>query len=113
MPKNEFDKSTIFSVFPRKIVEKKITLESGEYIIEAGYPDNPTKLTIGSSSWWREIDPTQPLLEIPVSSVQIAESVVRDYINGIVMCDMGEIRPGLFFIQGDVSILRLLMIIVV
>ena len=106
-PKNPMDKSTVFSIFPRKIVEKKITLEDPEYVLEPGHPDTPTRLQVGPSSWWREIDPTQPLLEIPVSSVQIAESVVRDYINGIIMCDMGETRPGLFFLPGDVSLTEL------
>lgn len=103
-PKNPMDQSTIFSILPKAINEKKPTLDPSEFVMEPGYPDKPVKLTIGSSSWWREIDLDQPLLEIPVSSVQVAESVVRDYINGIVMCDMGETRPGLFFLQGVVSV---------
>lgn len=106
-PKNELDKSTVFSILPKAIRETKVTLEPGVFNIEAGYPDKPSRLVVGSSSWWREIDPTQPLLEIPVSSVQIAESIVRDYANGIIMCDMGETRPGLFFIPGDVSLAEL------
>ncbi len=106
-PKNELDKSTVFSILPKAITETKVTLEPGVFNIEAGYPDKPSRLVVGSSSWWREIDPTQPLLEIPVSSVQIAESVVRDYANGIIMCDMGETRPGLFFIPGDVPVTEL------
>lgn len=103
-PKNDLDKSTVFSILPKLINEKKPTLEPGVFYIEPGYPDKPTRLVVGSSSWWREIDIDQPLLEIPVSSVQVAESVVRDYSNGIVMCDMGEARPGLFFLPGNVSI---------
>ena len=103
-PKNEYDKSTVFSILPKDIRETKPTLEPGTFEIAAGSPENPTRLVVGSSSWWREIDPEQPLLEIPVSSVQIAESIVRDYSNGIIMCDMGEVRPGLFFLAGDVTI---------
>ena len=103
-PKNELDKSTIFSIFPREINETKNTLEAPPFHLDAGYPDAPVRLVVGSSSWWREIDFEQPLLEIPVSSVQIAESVVKDYSNGILMCDMGERRPGLFFLPGDVSV---------
>jgi hypothetical protein len=103
-PKNQLDKSTVFSVFPKLINENKPTLEPGEFNIEPGYPEKPSRLVVGSSSWWREIDPTQPLLEIPVSSVQIAESIVKDYSNGIIMCDMGEVRPGLFFLPGDISL---------
>src|SRR5262245_27330013 len=106
-PKNTLDQSTIFSILPKYIRENKPTLEPNIFEMEAGHPDRPTKLTIGSSSWWREIDLDQPLLEIPASSIQVAESVVRDYINGIIMCDMGETRPGLFFLPGVVSVLEL------
>jgi hypothetical protein len=103
-PKNEFDRATIFSILPKEIKERKITLEAPDYCLEPGSPEKPTSLIVEPASWWREIDADQPLLEIPVSSVQIAESVVRDYSNGVIMCDMGERRPGLFFLPGRVSV---------
>jgi len=103
-PQNTFDKSTVFSILPKQIHETKCTLDPGVFDIEPGDPEKPTRLVVGTSVWWREIDPEQPLLEIPVSSVQVAESVVRDYSNGIIMCDMGESRPGLFFLPGDISV---------
>jgi len=103
-PKNELDKSTVFSILPKDIEEKKPTLDPGIFHIKAGTPDKPSRLVVGSSSWWREIDIEQPLLEIPVSSVQVAESIVRDYSNGIIMCDMGESRPGLFFLPGAITV---------
>ena len=104
-PKNELDKSSVFSILPRELPpEKKPTLDPGIFQIPYGTPEKPARLLVGSSSWWREIDPEQPLLEIPVSSVQIAESIVRDFSNGIIMCDMGETRPGVFFLPGDVSL---------
>lgn len=106
-PVNQFDKSTVFSILPKDIREVKPTLDPGFFDIPMGYPDKPSRLVVGPSSWWREIDVEQPLLEIPVSSIQIAESVVRDYMNGILMCDMGEVRPGLFFINGEVSVDKL------
>lgn len=104
MPRNEFDKSTVFSILPKDVVENKPTLEPGIFTIKAGSPEKPSSLVISSSSWWREIDANQPLLEIPVSSVQIAESIVRDFANGVLMCDMGETMPGLFYVPGVVSI---------
>jgi hypothetical protein len=103
-PKNALDKSTVFSILQKEVREVKPTLDPGIFQIAPGMPDKPSRLVVGSSSWWREIDLDQPLLEIPVSSIQIAESVVRDYSNGVIMCDMGETRPGLFFLPGDVSI---------
>ena len=41
------------------------------------------------------------LLEIPVSSIQIADSIVRDYCNGLLACNMADQMPGLFYIPGE------------
>jgi hypothetical protein len=97
---NPLDKSTIVSLFPKPIHEFKRTIQPGEFFIEPGSVDNPSILVVGPSSWWKEIDEEQPLLEIPVSSVQIADSVVRDYCNGLLGCDMQERMPALFFVPG-------------
>jgi hypothetical protein len=58
-------------------------------------------LVVGPSSWWKELDENQPLLEIPQSSIQIADSIVKDWANGIYGCDMGEQMPGIFYIPGE------------
>jgi hypothetical protein len=87
--------------------ETKYTIQPGEFIIPPGTYTNPSFLTVGSSSWWRDIDPEQPLLEIPVSSIQVADSIVKDYCNGYIGCDMGESMPGLFFIPGEVNLKKL------
>lgn len=99
-PVNPLDKSTIVSIYPRHIVERKHTIQPGVFEIQPGTYDNPAILVVGPSSWWKEIDENQPLLEIPHSSIQIADSVVKDYCNGIFGCDMGEKMPGLFFVPG-------------
>jgi len=104
---NPLDKSTVVSIYPKYIHENKWTLTPGEFEIPAGTYNTPALLVVGPSSWWRDIDPEQPLLEIPVSSVQIADSVVKDYCNGIVGCDMGENMPGLFYIPGEISLKRI------
>lgn len=100
-PVNPIDKSTIVSIYPKEITEKKVTIEPGVFNIKAGSYEKPSTLVVGPSSWWREIDEEQPLLEIPVSSVLIAKSVVVDYCNGVLACDMGESMPGLFFVPGE------------
>src|SRR5215471_18977435 len=99
-PINPLDKSTVVSIYPKSVHEKKCTIQPGEFHIEPGTYDKPSILVVGPSSWWRDIDEDQPLLEIPVSSIQIADSVVRDYCNGILACDMAESMPGLFYIPG-------------
>lgn len=103
-PINPLDKSTVVSVLPKPIFERKVTIQPGIFEIKAGTFDNPAILVVGSSSWWREVDQDQPLLEIPVSSVQVADSIVRDYCTGILACDMTDQMPGLFYVPGEYTV---------
>jgi len=99
--KNPMDRCTIVSIFPKEIEETKHTIEPGKFKIPAGTFENPAILVVGSSSWWKDIDVDQPMLEIPVSSIQIAESVIKDYANGMLGCNMADSMPGLFFVLGE------------
>ncbi len=99
-PVNPLDKSTIVSILPKEIIETKPTIQPGRFVIPPGSVDHPAILVVGPSSWWREIDEDQPLLEIPSSSIQIADSVVKDYCNGILACNMADTMPGLFYVPG-------------
>lgn len=103
-PVNPLDKSTIVSIFPKEINEVKHTIQPGRFTIHAGTYDNPSILIVGPSSWWREIDEDQPLLEIPSSSVQIANSVVIDYCNGLLGYSPNDCSPGLFYIPGELNV---------
>jgi hypothetical protein len=107
-PINPLDKSTIVSIYPKEIRETKVTITPGEFLIAPGTSDKPSLLIVGPSSWWRDIDEEQPLLEIPVSSIQIADSVVKDYCNGILGCNMAEAMPGLFYVPGEHNLESLL-----
>lgn len=106
-PVNPFDKATVCSIFPFDVEERKYTLDPGKFVIPAGSMQMPVCVPVGPSSWWREIDPEQPLLEIPVASILIADSIVRDYCNGLIGCNMGDSMPGLFFLPGEITVLRL------
>jgi hypothetical protein len=98
---NPLDKSTVVSIYPRPILESKPTLQPGNFAIDAGSYDKPAILVVGSSSWWKELDDQQPLLEIPVSSVQIAKSIVVDYCNGLLGSNSNDTMPGFFYIPGE------------
>jgi len=101
------DKSTVVSIIPKRILERKATITPGFFELLPGTYENPAILVVGSSSWWREVDADQPLLEIPVSSIQVADSIVRDYCNGLLACNMADQMPGLFYIPGDYTVERL------
>jgi len=100
-PVNPLDKSTIVSILPKQIREIKYTIQPGVFELSPGSFDKPSLLVVGPSSWWKEMDEGQPFLEIPHSSIQVAHSVVRDYIVGMLGCDMGDRRPGLFYVPGE------------
>lgn len=107
--KNPMDKCTIVSIFPKEIVEIKHTIEPGRFHIPAGSLENPGVTVVGSSSWWKDIDVDQPMLEIPVSSIQIADSVIKDYCNGVLGCNMGDCMPGLFYVLGVANSMEIKM----
>lgn len=109
-PVNPLDKSTIFSIYPKNIREVKCTLEPGVFEVPSGTYEIPSRLVVGPSSWWKDVssgDDIQPMVEIPTSSILIADSVVRDYCNGILACDMGNSMPGLFWLPGNLSVSEL------
>jgi hypothetical protein len=103
-PVNPMDKSTVISILPKHISERKATIQPGFFEIKPGTFENPSVLVVGTSSWWREIDENQPLLEIPVSSIQIADSIVKDYCNGLLACNLDDMMPGLFYVPGEYSV---------
>jgi hypothetical protein len=103
-PVNPLDKSTIVSILPKLISERKATISPGFFEVKPGTYENPSILVVGPSSWWREVDEHQPLLEIPVSSIQVADSIVRDYSNGLLACNMSDQMPGLFYIPGEFTV---------
>lgn len=106
-PVNPMDKSTIVSILPKPISERKATISPGLFDLLPGTFEKPSLLVVGPSSWWRDVDETQPLLEIPVSSIQVADSVVTDYCNGLLACNMSDQMPGLFYVPGEITVEKL------
>lgn len=106
-PINPLDRSTVVSILPKQISERKPTCQPGFFEIPPGTYDRPGILVVGPSSWWREIDENQPLLELPVNSIQIADSIVTDYMNGLLACNMGDMKPGLFYVPGEFTVEKL------
>ena len=102
-PVNPLDKSSVISILPKFISERKVTIQPGVFEIPPGSFEKPSILVVGPSSWWRETDIDQPLLEIPVSSIQVADSIVTDYCNGLLACDMAIRMPGLFYLPGEIT----------
>lgn len=99
-PKNNQDRCTVVSIYEKRISERKFTIEPGLFELQPGTFDKPSILVVGSSSWWQDLDPNRPLIEIPTGSVGVANAIVKDYCNGMLACDMKQMMPGLFFVEG-------------
>ena len=98
--KNPMDKATVVSIYPRAIREIKHTIQPGMFEIAAGSYEKPAILVVGSSSWWRFVNEDDHLLEIPTGATVVADSIVVDFCNGMLGCDMADSMPGLFYIPG-------------
>jgi hypothetical protein len=106
-PINPMDRATVVSICPLLIDEVKPTLQPSRFTVQPGSYEHPSISVIEPASWWRELDEYQPILEIPVSSIVIAESIIRDYCVGLLACDMETAMPGLFSIPGEIRLDRL------
>lgn len=96
---NPHDKSSIVSIYPRKVVHRNWTIEPGLFPIDAGSYDNPAILVVNGSSWWKEIHAEKTVLEIPTGSALIAESVVSDWCKPMQL--VTELQgPGMFIVPG-------------
>lgn len=103
-PVNPMDKATIVSIFPKDVKQINPTIQPGYFHIPAGSYENPSIIVVGPSSWWREIDEEQPLLEIPNSAIQVADSIVKDYCNGLLGYSNGVAQPGMFYVPGEYNL---------
>lgn len=104
LPKNPTDKCTVVSIYPHKVIENKLTIDPGRFTIEPGSFENPSLLIVGSSSYWLNRQDDMPALEVPVFSINVANSIVLDYCNGLFACDMVDRMPGLFYVEGAKSL---------
>jgi hypothetical protein len=102
--KSPLDKCTIVSILPKDIDEYKWTVYPNSFRIKAGTYENPSTLIVHPSSWWSDVDIEKPVVEVLVSSIQMADSVIRDYCNGMLGCDMDNAMPGLFFVLGECKV---------
>lgn len=99
-PKNPLDISTIISIYPQGFTEKKAMMPEWYHVPKGSY-DEPGFLVVAGASSWREMMDTKQVIEIPISSVSVAESVIRDWMIGILEVQMGQQQPGVFFLPGE------------
>jgi hypothetical protein len=108
MPINPMDKATVVSIYPEEVIETKPTLQPNTFVVPGGTIDEPGILVIGTCCWWKNTDLDHPPLEMIQPSVLVADSIVKDWMNGLLGCEIGVAQPGLFFIPGEHNQLEIL-----
>lgn len=102
--RNPADVCTVVSIYPKDLKDKKDTLTPpNRFLIPAGSYDNPTVIVVGTSSWIKDGVDDQPSIEIPVNAVQLVNSIITDYCQGLLGVDMGTNMPGFFFMPGTIT----------
>ena len=102
LPKNPADRATIVSVFPKEIDEIKPTIFPRRFIIPAAADKEFSLLVLEGASVFRAstID-RMPPTEIPINALELARSIVDDYLNSTWLSSRGARCPGIFYIPGE------------
>lgn len=101
---NPLDKSTIVSIYPKDWEDTKETTQPSLFKIKGGTFDEPGLTLIKAATYTQDVDSEKPLQEIPISSIQMCESIIRDYCIGLLGASVGTAQPGLFFVPGEISV---------
>lgn len=101
---NPLDKSTIVSIYPKDWDDVKETITPREFQVKGGTFDEPGLTIIKGAVYTRDDDADKPLQEIPVSSIQVCESLIRDYCVGLLGATVGSAQPGMFFVPGEITV---------
>lgn len=97
---NPLDKATVVSVCPLLVDEYKHTIQPGHFYLKPASPDKPALLVITPASWWRDTGDDMPLIEIPNGAMLVAQSLVQDYVEGMIGVGQ-DAKPGFFYVPGE------------
>lgn len=108
-PVNEYDITSIISIYPRNVDVVMHTIFPGTFHIPKGTKQVPTIVVIGQSSYFLDTQPdtTMPIIEVPNSSKQVADSIINDYCAGLLEASPMQM-PGLFCVPGKVNVAEVL-----
>jgi hypothetical protein len=99
-PKSPTDKTTIVSAMPKVLHETNVTIFPGIFNIPPAKDGDIEILVVGASSWFKQTRADEPSIEVIVPSIEVARSVVEDYVNSIMGVTEGA-KPALFYVPGE------------
>jgi hypothetical protein len=100
---NPLDKATIVSIVPFDILEFKYTLFPGRFFIPKAEDKDFQLLTVGQSFFYQEMGDDRPAIQVPEGALGVAESIVNDFVNAQVGCDMAGCMPGIGYLPGELT----------
>jgi len=103
------DKSTVFSIVPFEVFEFKPGLYPGSFRVPACKDDSkPSRFVVGASEHLMTIGGKKEPIRIITPSYQIANSIVKDFLDGQLWTVPGEAQPGIAWVQGEVEVKKFL-----
>jgi hypothetical protein len=95
-------KSTVVSLLPIELSEKKPGIYPGNFIVPAAKDDEFEVLEVGNSVAHVYMDESRGSITIVQESEVVARAIVDDYINSCIAVDrLTNTIPGLFWVEGE------------
>lgn len=100
MPSNS-DTSTVVSILPYPLWEKKPGLVPGSFTIPAAPPGDLVLFSVQRCTHSVYLDENRPRLTVPDPSDLVAKSIVEDHKKAMVCYEAGVAEPGLGWVWGE------------
>lgn len=104
MPERDYRKSTVVSVAPFPLNERKHTVIPSDFSIPpAAYPNGIEILIVSPAITMLYLDADRGSTKVPIDSWELANSIVNDYVKTVLSYRPGA-GPGFFALEGDYTI---------
>ena len=105
---NKVEKCTVVSLVPSEIPIEFPGVYPGMYKVPKSNGKTPTTLVVGDAIYYMyvgagrgQFGEYKDQIKIPVPSTQIADSIVKDYLDKQLSRVQNEIEPALFWVVGE------------
>lgn len=99
--------ATVVSMLPYPLIEFKTGLYPNEYRIKAAKPGDFSLNIIPNDAYHLvDLDPmaegkSRRVMKVPTPALELANSIVNDYVSALLAVELPDTVPGLFAVSGD------------
>lgn len=104
---NEHDRTTIVSIYPHPIYCDNPTVVHGTHTVPGGTLEKPSLYIVKPTYWINGNDPERPPIPVTVHSIQMATSIVDDYVNAMQEVT-ADARPGIFVLPKEQTLVTVM-----